>query len=106
MWKLVQNYLFANNDMEIGNEEVKNPCPEVGSSEIAEGSQRDSIEYEENKALKEPSLRDSTQVIEQEDSQKEVRTDKCPTKKEPFNHKRKFEKKTKKRVEENEKQIY
>ena len=77
MWEILGS-LVANNDMKIGNEEVKNPRPEVGSNE---GSQRDSIEYEENKALKEPSLRDSTQIIEQEDSQKEIRTDTCPTKK-------------------------
>ena len=72
--------LVANSGMQTGIREVKNPRLKVGRSEIAEGSQRDSIEYEENKALKEPSLRDSTHVIEQKDSQKKVRTDKCPTK--------------------------
>ena len=56
MWNPFGN-LFANNDMKIGNEEVKNPHQEVGNSE---GSQRDYIEYKENKALKQPSLRDST----------------------------------------------
>ena len=83
MWNLFGN-LFANNDVKIGNEEVKNPRQEVGNSE---GSQRDSIEYKENKALKEPSLRDSTQQIEQKDSQEDrSRMNKHSTEKEPFDH--------------------
>ena len=84
-----QESLFANSDMKTGNREVKNPRPEVGSNE---GSQRDSIEYEENEALKEPSFRDSTQIHEQKNSQTKVRSmrNMFPTKKEPFNHKRKF----------------
>ena len=77
MGKPIQNYLFANTDVESRNKEVKNPRLKVGSSEIAEGSQKEN----ENEALKYPSLRDSTEMIEQQDSQKEVRTDKCSTEK-------------------------
>ena len=74
------------------NREVKNPRLKVGSSVRAEGSQRDSIEYEENEALKEPSFRDSTQIHEQKNSQTKVGSmrNMRPTKKKPFNHKRKF----------------
>ena len=87
-----QMSLFANSDMKTGNREVKNPRLKVGSSVRAEGSQRDSIEYEENEALKEPSFRDSTQIHEQKNSQTKVGSmrNMRPTKKKPFNHKRKF----------------
>ena len=41
---------------------MKNPSQEVGNSE---GSQRDSIEYKENKAVKQHKIRDSNQENEQ-----------------------------------------
>ena len=77
MGKPIQNYLFANTDVESRNREVKNPRLEAESSVKAQGSQ----EENENKALKEPRLRNSTQISEQKDSQK----------KEPSNHELKKE---------------
>ena len=58
MWKLIQNYLFANTDVESRNREMKNPRLKAGSSVITEGSQEEA----ENEALEESRLRDSTQI--------------------------------------------
>ena len=97
--------------MKTANTEVKNPRLKVGSSEEAGGSQQDSVEYKENKAKRKPVFnqkpKDSVQKNEQKNSQIEVRNMKNmdPAKKEPSNHKRKFKRKTERRIEENGKQI-
>ena len=83
MWKLTQNYSSANNDVENRDREVNNPCLKIDSSDIAEGSQKEN----KNESLKKTNSRDSTRIIEQEDSPKKVRVDTNPTEKVPSNHK-------------------
>ena len=58
---------FENSDMKTDSEEMKNPSQEVGN---IEGSQRDSIEYKENKAVKQHKNRDSNQENEKKDFHK------------------------------------
>ena len=98
--------LVANSEMKIGNKEVKNTRLEVGSSEKAGGSQRDSVEYEENEATKKPVFRDSIQEKEQKNSQIEVRNmiNMDPAVKEPSTQKIKSKENSTNRDEETDEQ--
>ena len=74
MWKVIQNYLLTNTKEESKNIEMKNPCLKAGSSVMKKGSQKEA----ENEAAEDSDdsrLRDSTQAIEQRNSQtKEARS--------------------------------